>query len=84
MDSQYVYEKQLTIRACGKNDMDEGGRQKLKDTCNAIVQNISRGILNPEALLDKVVCWESLPQIYSDLSIGSSRLGTIVLNWRGA
>jgi threonine dehydrogenase-like Zn-dependent dehydrogenase len=84
LDSQFVYDKQLTIRACGKNDLDQTSLQEFKDRCKMIIKDISDQILDANILLDKVVSWESLPQIYSELSKGSARTGTVVLDWRGA
>jgi len=84
LDSQFVYDKQLTIRACGRNDTDQIGRQEVKDRCKMIIQDISEQILDASILLDKVVAWESLPQVYLELSNNSPRTGTIVLDWRGA
>ena len=49
-----------------------------------IIKDISDQILDASILLDKVVAWESLPQIYLELSNNSPRTGTIVLDWRGA
>lgn len=84
LDSQFVYDKQLTIRACGRNDTDQIGRQEVKDRCKMIINDISEQILDASILLDKVVAWESLPKIYLELSKNSPRTGTIVLDWRGA
>lgn len=84
--SQYVYDKQLTVFACGYTpDIDVPScdiQFTLKRNMQYLAGKIDSGQLDPRPLISKVVPWKKLGDVYEALSSRELGLTSAVLDWR--
>ena len=85
LESQYFYDKQLTLTACGmvpNLDVPEHEiRFTIKRNCAFLLDLIHKGRLNAELLITEVLPWHELAQAYDKLENRSSGLRTCILDW---
>lgn len=86
--SQYLYDKQLTITACGHMpDLDVAPmdvRFTLKRNCAFLCQAIIDGRLPAADLIEGIRPAGDLAQIYADMTHKRTSGRTIILDWQGA
>ena len=86
LDSQFFYDRQLTIHACGQSpDLDVSAhdlRFTVKRNCEFLLHQIVAGKLPARRLIASVQPWERLPEIYDQLAHRTSHGLTCVLQWR--
>lgn len=74
LDSQYFYDKQLRVVACGL-------APDVKRNCSYLLDLITRGRLHADALVSEVVPWTALEDVYRRLERRDPSLVTAVLKW---
>lgn len=85
LGSQWVYDKQLTITACGHTpNMDADPidiRFTLKRNCAYLVGEIVAGRLPARELISEIRPASELPAVYQELSLDRRQGRTVVLDW---
>ena len=85
LDSQYIYDKQLTLLACGYTpDLDVSPldvRFTLSRNMNFLFRNIQSGRLDPGIIVSRVAPWQDLDAVYFLLSSREPGFLTAVLQW---
>ena len=79
LDSQFFYDRQLRIIACGKAPQDD-----VKRNCAFLLERILSGRLPARRLIDEVRPWQELGAIYEALASRKSGQLTRILQWRQA
>lgn len=86
LDSQFFYDRQLTIHACGQSpDLDVSAhdlRFTMKRNCEFLLQQIVAGKLPARRLIGSVQPWKKLPEIYDQLAHRTGHGLTSVLQWK--
>lgn len=83
--SEYFYDKQLSLYACGYvSDVDvheQDIRFTLKRNCQFLLESILSGDLPASELIAETRSWEDLPLIYHEMSSKRKSGKTIILDW---
>ena len=86
--SQWLYDKQLTITACGHTpggDIESiDARFTLKRNCAYLLGEVLEGRLPAKSLIAEVRPASELANVYAELTIDRRQGRTIVLDWTGA
>lgn len=86
LDSQFFYDRQLTIHACGQSpDLDVSAhdlRFTVKRNCEFLLHQIVAGKLPARRLIGSVQPWEKLPELYEQLAHRTGHALTGVLQWK--
>lgn len=86
LDSQYFYDKQLSIKHCGHvTDADLSPIDKrftLKRNMNYLASLIMQKKLNPEHILSMTVPWDNLDLIYKAISTHKEPIYSAIIDWR--
>lgn len=85
LDSQYLYDKQLSIVACGYSpDHDlpvQDMRHSLKRNYRYLLDALRCRRLPGSALISETVSWEDLDTIYKRMDAHDANLRTCILRW---
>jgi threonine dehydrogenase-like Zn-dependent dehydrogenase len=77
LDSQWFYDKRLTLKATGPTDSLEQLRRHLA----FLVDEIAGGRLDAEKLVSKTINWQELPNLYAEMAANRGSVLTAVLKW---
>lgn len=84
--SQYFYDQQLTIHACGFMSEAEVSpfdvRFTLKRNCGYLMDMINRNRLAAKEIIAGRHAWDELPEVYRRMTDGPRPVGTVVLQWK--
>jgi 2-desacetyl-2-hydroxyethyl bacteriochlorophyllide A dehydrogenase len=87
LDSQYMYDKQLTLRHCGHVTHAElppiDVRLTLRRSLLYLSDLIRRGVLDPGKILSLEAPADDLAEVYRRLARRSAGVYTALLRWRG-
>ena len=86
LDSQYIYDKQLKIKAVGhapeENDTRKFLKFNQKDNLSFILSEIEHGHLNPELIISGMFNWDKLEDAYKGLISRENSPITYGLEWK--
>ena len=86
LDSQYFYDKQLSIKHCGHvSDLDLSAidiRFTLKRNMRYLARLIMDEVVNPADILSAEAAWSELAGVYSSLAARDTTAYSAVLDWR--
>lgn len=77
LDSQWFYDKRLTLKATGPTDSLE----LLRHNLGFLVDEITAGRLDAEKLVSKTIDWQELPELYAEMAANRGSVLTAVLKW---
>lgn len=84
--SQYFYDKQLTLRACGKPPdlagTEDGLRFNLQRNCAFLAGAILDGRLPAKALVSRIEDAKRLADVYAEMLTERTGAGTVILDWQ--
>ena len=86
-DSQYFYDKQLTIQCMGLAPENDDSRNHLrfneKTNMQFLLSQISSGNLNPGRLVSRVWPWNDIESAYKKINSREGSPITVILKWKG-
>jgi threonine dehydrogenase-like Zn-dependent dehydrogenase len=77
LDSQWLYDKRLTIKATGPTPSPD----QLRHNLVYLISQMSAGALDANELISKTIRWQDLPALYAELAANRGKLLTAVLKW---
>jgi threonine dehydrogenase-like Zn-dependent dehydrogenase len=77
LDSQWLYDKRLTIKATGPPASPDQLRRNLV----YLINQMAAGALHANQLISKTIRWQDLPTLYAELAANRGKLLTAVLKW---
>jgi threonine dehydrogenase-like Zn-dependent dehydrogenase len=77
LDSQWLYDKRLTIKAAGPPASPE----QLRHNLVFLIDQMIAGALHAQLLISKTIHWQDLPALYAELAANRGKLLTAVLKW---
>jgi threonine dehydrogenase-like Zn-dependent dehydrogenase len=77
LDSQWLYDKRLTIKATGPPASPE----QLRHNLVYLINQMAAGALHANKLISKTIRWQELPTLYAELAANRGKLLTAVLKW---
>lgn len=88
LDSQFFYDKQLALLACGYTpDLDaapQDVRFTIRRNCGLLLELIVASRLNPRLLITEMRPWHEIEQVYTDAADRKRPFLTCILDWNGA
>jgi threonine dehydrogenase-like Zn-dependent dehydrogenase len=88
LDSQYFYDKQLSLIACGyTSDLmtsPQDMRFTIRRNCSFLLDLILSSRLDPSALITEVRPWRDIEKVYASAASRTKPFFTGVLNWSEA
>jgi len=86
LDSQYFYDKQLTIVACGYSPRFKkidpiDIRFTTNRNCKYLLQLILDGLLDPSVITSSIISWKDIERAYKKLLNHESPENTFILDW---
>ncbi len=88
LDSQYFYDKQLSLIACGyTSDLmasPQDVRFTIRRNCSFLLDLILSSRLDPSALITEVRPWRDIEKVYASAASRKKRFFTCVLDWSEA
>jgi len=77
LDSQWLYDKRLTIKATGP----PASPDQLQHNLVYLINQMAAGALHANQLISKTIRWQDLPTLYAELAANRGKLLTAVLKW---
>jgi threonine dehydrogenase-like Zn-dependent dehydrogenase len=77
LDSQWLYDKRLTIKATGP----PASADQLRRNLVYLINQMAAGALPANKLISKTIRWQDLPTLYAELAANRGKLLTAVLKW---
>jgi threonine dehydrogenase-like Zn-dependent dehydrogenase len=77
LDSQWLYDKRLTIKATGPAESPD----ELQHDLARLINQMAAGALPANQLISKTIRWQDLPTLYAELAANRGKLLTAVLKW---
>jgi threonine dehydrogenase-like Zn-dependent dehydrogenase len=77
LDSQWLYDKRLTIKATGP----PASADQLRHNLVYLINQMAAGALHANQLISKTIRWQDLPTLYAELAANRGKLLTAVLKW---
>lgn len=77
LDSQWLYDKRLTIKATGP----PASADQLRRNLVYLINQMAAGALHANKLISKTIRWQDLPTLYAELAANRGKLLTAVLKW---
>ena len=85
LDSQYLYDKQLTIKQCGYtsniNVPPIDGRFTIKRNLQYLSELILEGLLDPNLILNAESRWADLELVYREIEGKQTSIISVLINW---
>jgi threonine dehydrogenase-like Zn-dependent dehydrogenase len=78
LDSQWLYDKRLTIKATGP----AASPDQLRHDLAHLINQAAVGALHANRLISKTICWQDLPTLYAELAANRGKMLTAVLKWQ--
>jgi threonine dehydrogenase-like Zn-dependent dehydrogenase len=86
LDSQYFYDRQLSLIACGYSPdllaAPEDVRFTVQRNCVFLLEEITRGRLRAGELVGSIVDWHEIGSIYETMAARRASPLTVVLRWK--
>ncbi len=84
--SQYFYDRQLSLVACGYSPLTPAAPQDIRFTrqrnCRTLLEMIRTEQLPGRRLITEIVRWDQLAGVYQRMQERNTGPGTILLDWR--
>jgi threonine dehydrogenase-like Zn-dependent dehydrogenase len=77
LDSQWLYDKRLTIKVTGP----AASPDQLRHNLAHLINQMAAGALHANELISKTIRWHDLPTLYAELAANRGALLTAVLKW---
>ena len=77
LDSQWLYDKRLTIKAAGP----PASPQELRHNLAHLIDQMAAGVLHAGPLISKTISWRDLSTLYAELAANRGTILTAVLVW---